>query len=196
MRADEAFKELTKRTGVLLRQHGFKGSGQNFKRDCGEQWQGIHFQKSQWRAGKSDPIEFYLNIHAYFPTVQYDRFKAAGSFDEYTFACHDMQLRAADLIANKDDTWLKVNGPLPRLENFCRRFSTLLTDTIIPAMDTMRTPEGLERTLRRVPWMCLWANRWLKQHGRGIHAWDPGEATQWTQDTDGLWWHKSEQPAQ
>ncbi len=195
MNADAAFKELTKRAGGLLREHGFKGSGQNFKRDCGDQWQGINFQKSSWRADKSQPIEFFLNIHVYFPTVQYDRFKAAASFDEYAYGSHDMQLRAADLVANGDDTWFKVNGPLPRLENFSRRFCTLLTETIIPAMDTMRTPDGLERTLRRVPWMCVWTNLWLRQHGRSIHTWNPNEEADWTQDGNGLWWHKSERRA-
>ncbi|HLP84442.1 MAG TPA: DUF4304 domain-containing protein [Phycisphaerales bacterium] len=195
MNADEAFKELTRRTGVLLRQHGFKGSGQNFKRDCGEQWQGINFQKSQWRENKSQPIEFYLNIHVYFPTVQRERLSTAASFDDYKFPNCDLQLRAGDLIADKDDSWLKVSGPLPRLDNFCQRFMSLLSDTILPAMDTMRTPEGLERTLRRVPWMCMSANRWLLQHGRSIHAWDAGESADWTQDAAGLWWHSSERAA-
>lgn len=195
MNADEAFKELTRRTGVLLRQHAFKGSGQNFKRDCGEQWQGINFQKSQWRVERSDPIDFYLNIHAYFPNVQCKRFKAADCFDDYSHARSDLQLRASDLIADQNDSWLTVSGPLPRLDNFCQRFMSLLTDTILPAMDTMRTPEGLERTLRRVPWMCMSANRWLLQHGRGIHPWDPGEAADWSQDADSLWWHSSERAA-
>lgn len=70
---DEAFKEFTKHAGRVFREFGFIGSGQNYRRARGDQWQAINFQKSQWRVNRSDPISFYINVGLAYPAVQVER---------------------------------------------------------------------------------------------------------------------------
>jgi hypothetical protein len=101
---DEAFREFTRRTGRTLRGLGFQGSGQNYRRELGAQWQAINVQKSQWRVGSDDPIRFYVNIGIDFPQAQFERFVQPAA-------------TIAKFISNKADLTLRIDGLFPQ-ENF------------------------------------------------------------------------------
>jgi hypothetical protein len=189
-----AFKEVTRRTGALLRNRNFKGSGQNFKRPIGEQWQGLNFQKSQWRGEAAEPVHFYINVCLHFPSVQGrpPGPPVPATFAEFSPMKADLRLRLGELLPDGDDEWLVVGGE--GLEEFWARLGPTLDEVVAPAMDRMATREGMEAIIRRVPWSaCPMTRAWLGP----AHApppWDPdaARAGQWIQDGDGLWWGPGE----
>ena len=191
MTPDEAFKELTRRSGPILREHGFKGSGQNFKRDLTDIWQGINFQKTQWRSDASHPVSFTLNLTLSFPRMPSPRpSAAAASFDKFSPMKADQTFRVGDFLP-EGDTWWDVDAA--DLENLWPRFAAVLTDTVIPAMNTMKTREGLADVCRTMPWNAFGPlHLWLAE--LAPPPWNPKDrdAGLWKQDDRGRWWGPGE----
>jgi hypothetical protein len=192
MDSDAAFKELMKRTGALLRTQGFKGSGQNFKRDCGEQWHGINVQKSQWRIDRDDPIAFYINVCIHFPRLRRKRYlRPPASFAKFTPMRADQQFRIEDLVPAARDGLLEVDG-----ETIDRRWKTMeryLRDGV-HVLDGISTRENLARWLRHHPWLVFQPTRWWLGKDFALPIWDPADcdAGRWRRDSDGLWWGPGE----
>jgi hypothetical protein len=97
---EETFKEFMSRTGRVLREHGFSGSGLNYRRERGEQWQAINIQKSQWRC-KGEPICFYVNIGFDFPRLRFKRWI-------------DLPATLSKFIALKADTNVRIDALFPQ----------------------------------------------------------------------------------
>jgi hypothetical protein len=190
---DEAFKEFTRRLGKVLRSHGFKGSGQNFRRESGAQWQAINIQKSQWRVDSDDPIVFYVNIGVQFPGIEFKRFAPPpAAIAKFTATKADLSLRIDELFPEERLTWFAVDGWT--LEKFWKRFSDLIVARLVPLLTAMNTPEGLARVLRTMPWMATPGARLFVGRKLAPPLWDPAErdAGLWKQDKKGLWWGPGE----
>jgi hypothetical protein len=178
----------------MLREHGFKGSGQNFKRDTGEQWQGINFQKSQWRLDKSEPLRFYLNLGVHFPLVECARnMTPPATFAKFTPGKADQRFRVHELLPDSKYPCFDIDGPT--LEPFWEEFARLVRRNVVPAMDRMATREGLAEVCRRAPWsICSLATHGWLGAAFDVPAWDPKdeEAGRWKRDERGLWWGPGE----
>ncbi len=193
---DEAFKLFIHRVGAALRERGFKGAGQNYRRDCGSQWQAINIQKSSWRVGRDDPIVFYVNIGLQFPDLEFERyFEPPATVSKFIATKADQDFRIDALFPDEQFDWFIVDGVGGRnFEKFCARFENLITARLVPLLDTMVTPEGLARVLRTMPWMTsLVAKKYL---GPDLAPpdWDPADndAGLWKQDDQGRWWGPGE----
>lgn len=193
---DEAFKELTRRTGLALRECGFQGSGQNFRRDREVQWQAINIQKSAWRTDRDDPIRFYVNIGLHFPKLTFKRYTPPpASFTKFIATKADQTFRIDELFPDHDFAGLALQGIDGwNLEAFCATFIDMLTSRLAPLLDTMVTPDGLARVLRTVPWLASTGACKFVGAGLAPPKWDPAEraAGLWKQDKDGLWWGPGE----
>ncbi len=187
MTHDEAFKLLTKRTGPILREHGFKGSGRNFKRDRGDVWQGINFQKAQWRLDASHPINFTLNLTLFFPNLQTQRhFEPRPGFDKFTPMAADQTFRVGDFLPNPADEWWDVDAAT--FEEFWPTFAGILRETVIPTMNAMTTREGIADACRTMPWMVFGPLRdYLGDLAPPDWAPGDGESGRWKQDARGRW---------
>jgi hypothetical protein len=193
---DKAFKEFTRHVGTTLRAHGFQGSGQNFRRAIGDQWQAINLQKTQWRV-KEDPVDFYVNIGFYFPELKYKRYlpgpKELKNFREIH---GDERLRVENLISDDNlKSFICVSSSRSAFEGFVRDFTALVNDRIVPALNEASTKEGLARLIRTCP-----AEFYMK--GGRLYVgpklapprWDHEDfqAGLWTKDREGLWWGPGE----
>lgn len=188
---DVAFKELTRRSGVLLRGRGFKGSGQNFRRDLGEVWQVVNFQKSQWR-DRSTPVSFTINVGTHFPRVRAERWRDVAEPGKLSVMHSDFGLRVGDLLPERRDAWWEVDGG--RFDEQWPEFERALTAAVLPGLDAIATREGLAEHCRHAPWDlgpagCA-ARLWL-----GTLApppWDPQDKEKWKQNGQGRWWGPGE----
>ncbi len=190
---DEAFKEFTRRVGEVLRGHGFRGSGQNFRRDMGEQWHALNLQKSQWRVSGDDPIVFYVNVGVHFPRIEVERFyPTPTTIAKFTAGKADQTLRIDDLFLDMSLDWFGVDGGT--LETFWPRFSDLLSARLVPQLETMATPQGLASVFRTMPWMMSLGTRVFVGPKLATPVWDPKDkdAGLWKQDSEGLWWGPGE----
>jgi hypothetical protein len=188
---DEAFKELTKRSGVLLRGREFKGSGQNFRRDLGEVWQVVNFQKSRWR-DRSTPVSFTINVGTHFPRVPAQRWKEVAELGKLPESLTDFRLRVGHLLPERRDTWWEVDGD--SFEVLWTRFEPVLTAAVLPGLDAIATREGLAEHCRLAPWDlgpagCA-ARLWLGP--LAPPPWDPQDKEKWKQDGQGRWWGPGE----
>jgi hypothetical protein len=193
---DESFKVLTKHTGRVLRACGFTGSGQNYRRERGDQWQAINIQKSQWRITSEEPIIFYVNIGIEFPTLQFERcLPLPDSLSKFSAAKAHTSFRIDELLPDARGDWFHVGGLEEwNEEEFCDRFGRLLADQLVPLLDEMSTPRGLARVLRMMPWrvqpgLCAFIGKELVPP-----VWDQADcdAGEWEQDKEGLWWKRGE----
>lgn len=193
---DEAFKEFTKHAGRVLRERGFTGSGQNYRRARGKQWQAINIQKSQWRVDRDDPICFYVNIGIDYPALRFKRWlPLPATLSKFTATKADSAFRIDELFPESRFNWFACGGvDGGNLEKFCARFERVLTDQLVPLLDTMTTPEGLARVLRTIPWMASPGSRSFVGKSLAPPNWDPAErdAGKWKQDKQGLWWGPGE----
>jgi hypothetical protein len=192
---DEAFKSLMLQTGKALRTCGFKGSGQNYRRDCGSQWQAINIQKCQWRT-RNDPISFYVNIGLYFPRVKYKRFRdPAVTAAKFIAIKADQDFRIEQLLPGEHVRWFGADGIDGwNLAEFSPQFETLLTARLVPLLDTMATPQGLADVLRRMPWMTMLGARLYLGPALASPDWDPADndAGKWKKDGEGRYWGPGE----
>lgn len=193
---ENAFRELAKRSGIVLRQRGFTGSGQNYRRERGEQWQAINIQKSQWRVTREDPICFYVNIGIDYPALRFKRWSPLpGTLSKFIATKADTTFRIDELFPDERFGWFAVQGIDGRNhEKFCNRFERLLADQLVPLLDEMATPQGLARVLRMMPWMVHAGSRAFVGRDLAPPDWDPGDrdAGKWKQDKQGLWWKRGE----
>lgn len=194
--SDSGFKELVKRSGIVLRQRGFTGSGQHYRRERGEQWQAIHIQKSQWRVTREDPICFYVNIGIDFPAIRFARWMPrAETLSKFIATKADTTFRIDELLPDERFDWFAVAGIDGwNQEKFCHRFERVLTDQLVPLLDRMATPQGLSRVLRMMPWMARPGSLAFVGKDLAPPDWDPADcdAGKWKQDKRGLWWKKGE----
>lgn len=192
----EAFKEFTKRTGRVLRERGFTGSGQNYRRACGKQWQAINIQKSQWRVDRDDPIRFYVNVGIEYPARRFKRWSPLpATLSKFSATRADSTFRIDELFPQSRFNWFACGGvDGGNLEKLCARFARVLTDRLVPLLDTMGTPEGLARTLRTMPWKVSAGARAFVGKSLAPPDWDPAEldAGKWRQDKQGWWWGPGE----
>jgi hypothetical protein len=193
---DDDFKEFTRRTGIVLRGLGFRGSGQNFRRECGTQWQAINIQKSQWRGDRDDPIHFYVNVGFEFPELEFKRFfERPATIAKFIAHKADLRLRVDDLLLEDTFDWFIVRGPKGwDLDTFCAKFEKLLTVKLVPLLDTMVTPEGLADVLRTIPWMMSHGAEVFIGKDLAPPGWDSREkdAGLWSKDSRGRWWRQGE----
>lgn len=192
----EAFKELTKRTGILLRAHGFTGSGQNYRRQLGKQWQAINIQKSQWVVSREDPICFYVNIGIDYPELPFERWlPLPASLSKFIATKADTTFRIDELFPKSQFSRFACEGVDGwNLEEFCTKFEDVLTNHLVPLLDSMSTPEGFARVLRMNPGSVSAGSRAFVGKSLAPPEWDPRErdAGKWKQDKDGLWWGPGE----
>ncbi len=192
---DEAFKSLMLQTGKALRTCGFKGSGQNYRRDCGSQWQAINIQKCQWRT-RNDPISFYVNIGLHFPGVSYNRsFDPPATIAKLNACLSDQCFRIENFFPGERFAWFGQDGIDGwNIEEFSSRFETLLTTRLVPVLDTMTTAQGLADVLRRMPWMTMLGARLYLGPALAPPNWDPADndAGKWKKDDQGRYWGPGE----
>lgn len=192
---DVAFKEFLKHTSGVLRGHGFMGSGQNFRREQGAQWQAINLQKSQWRC-KDDPIRFYINIGIDYPTLDFKRWvQLPETLSKFSAMKADTQFRIDELLPDERLDWFACEGVDGwNLEAFTARFEQFITKQLVPLLDAMATPAGLARVLRARPWMVAAGARAFIGKDLSPPTWDLADrdAGKWKQDEQGLWWRHDE----
>lgn len=178
-----------------MRGLGFQGSGQNYRRELGAQWQAINVQRSQWRVGSDDPIRFYVNVGVDFPQTQFERFvQPAATIAKFIATKADLTLRIDELFPQENFGWFVVEGiDEKKLEEFCAKFERLLIQ-LEPLLTTMATPEGLAEVLRSMPWQVTSGARAFMGKELAPPQWDPAErdAGLWTKDEKGRWWRQSE----
>ena len=193
---DEAFKMFTRRVGVALREHGFKGSGQNYRRDCGSQWQAINIQKSSWRVGRDDPVVFYVNIGLQFPNLTFERYaEPPATVSKFVATKADQDFRIDELFPNEQFDWFVVAGIGGQgFDRFCTRFESLIRDRLVSLLDTLVTPEGLARVIRTMPWVTTLCTREFLGPDLSPPNWDPvdNDAGRWKKDDHGRWWGPGE----
>ncbi|GMV24376.1 MAG: hypothetical protein AMXMBFR58_04070 [Phycisphaerae bacterium] len=187
-----AFKEFNLRNGGVLRTYAFRGSGQNYRRQVGDQWQAINLQKSQWRGG-DDPVAFYVNIGLHFPRVEMERLvPPPATHAKLTATNADQTLRVDELFPDDRFNWFEVDRW--NLENTWTRFEALLRGRLVPVLDSMATPDGLAAVMRTMPWMVSSVTRKFLGRKLASPVWDPKdeEAGRWKQDKLGRWWGPGE----
>jgi hypothetical protein len=193
---DDAFKQLMKSTGRVLRERGFKGSAQNYRRALGKQWQAINIQKSQWRSNRDDPICFYVNIGIDYPALLFKRWlPLPATISKFIATKAAQTFRINDFFPESWLGWFECEGVDGwNFEEFCPRFERVLTDQLVPLLNTIETPEGLARVLRTMPWMMSAGSRAFVGKSLAPPDWDPvdRDAGKWKQDTQGLWWGPGE----
>ncbi|MEK6700936.1 MAG: DUF4304 domain-containing protein [Planctomycetota bacterium] len=163
----DAFKELTRRSGLVLREHGFKGSGQNFYRDKGETWQALNFQRTQWRLSPDDPVNFTMNMGIYIPSLDRTNlpmpmFEKISDVRRFRATNGDEYWRVGQFLADGRDQWWDVCDDL--LETMWKDFDGLLRDTVIPAFDVLSTRAGASRVAHWCPYLVgLSFRKWLAE---------------------------------
>lgn len=194
--SDDAFKHFTKRLGHVVRAHGFRGTGANYRRERGEQWQAINIQKSQWRVERADPICFYVNIGIDYPRLSFKRWlPLAASLDKFIANKAETAFRIDDLLPQERFDWFScqgINGH--NVDGFCTRFEQVMTQHLLPLLDDMATPTGMARVLRMVPWHVSAGAREFLGRALTPPAWDPADERtgEWERDSRGLWWKQGE----
>jgi hypothetical protein len=172
--SQDAFKELSRRVGSLLREHDFRGSGQNFTRECGEIWQGVGLQRSRWVVSIEEPVRFYLNFGLYFADLsskEFDWRKSYKEFRAFRPAFMDLTLRSSELGARAGDSWEVGEETLERV---WKQVEGVLRGSVIPVLDWVSTREGAIEFCLLIPWHLDRAVRaWLGR--RAPDAWTPDE---------------------
>jgi hypothetical protein len=132
------FKRLLKALRPLLREFGFRASGQSFILESAECWVIINFQKSRW-AG-SDEVTFYVNVAACAKRWLGFEGKPADKAPRY-YAC-DWRWRVEEFGPDKNiQQWtLCDEGSLQRTVTYLR---ALLGEFVLPATRTMTTESEL-----------------------------------------------------
>jgi len=156
--------EVARRTGKVLRESGFKGSGRRFYRDCGEVWQAIDFQQMPWRPTPDTPVTFTCNLYLKFPRL--DR-RGLPEYPETTdirrlgsrFA--DQSLQVGDVSQANKGGWRDIEPN--SLESVWTEFEAELRRSVIPAFDQMRSQQGVSRILSGLPaaMQTVFTRRWL-----------------------------------
>ena len=193
---DEAFKLFTRHVGRVLREREFIGSGSNYRRARGSQWQAINIQKSQWRC-KGDPVCFYVNIGIDYPGMRFKRWtQLPTTLAKFSATKADTTFRIDDLFPRERFGWFACGQGVDghNLDRFSARFERVLTDQLVPLLDEMATPEGLARVLRMLPWMVSAGARAFVGKDLAPPEWDPADldAGKWKQDKQGRWWRQGE----
>lgn len=197
MTPDEAFKRFTQRTARVLRAHGFQGSGANYRRARGEQWQAFNIQKSQWRVNREDAISFYINIGLDYPELRFKRWlPIAPTLGKFIATKAETSLRIDELFpeCRLDRVDWFIAGGLDgwNTEEACARFERTLLEKLMPRLDEMATREGLARVLRIMPWWVSAGSRAFVGESLAPPAWDKADVGMWRQDEEGLWWKQGE----
>ncbi|QQS09569.1 MAG: DUF4304 domain-containing protein [Phycisphaerales bacterium] len=157
---DVAFKELLKRSAAILRAHGFKGSGQNYTRDCGEVWQVVNFQKSMWSVQRDHLLSFYINLSAYLP---FDPARPASEDDDGTKPWYHIP-KASKLRASYGDVRFRSGELHPddrdgfdlgddNFDAVWRALEHRWYKVFVPVLDAIRTRNDLVRLTHLQPWM-------------------------------------------
>lgn len=172
--SQRAFAELAKRVGGLLREHGFRGSGQNFTRDCGELWQGVALQRSQWVVSAHEPVRFYLNFGVYFATLRSEQFDWRKTFTEFRSfrpASMDLSLRPSELGQRAPSVWEVGEDTL---EQVWEQVQGVLRLSVLPVLDWVSTRDGATELCLLIPWhLDLAVRAWLGT--QAPKAWAPNE---------------------
>lgn len=192
---DAAFKVVLKRTGAILREQGFKGSGQNYRRACtgpdGEIWQAVNFQKTQWRSPGDESINFTINLLVHFPELVVESHsERPKELSKLRVEHADARWRAGEFI-DGGDAWWDVTAA--GVEVFWSEFEPVVRGTIVPVMNRVRTREGLIWAARKRPSMISRSfNLWLGDDAPPPWHGDERDAGKWRKDADGLWWGPGE----
>jgi hypothetical protein len=132
---------LRTRIAPGLRQRGFAGTGQDFHRRVGRNWQAVNIQRSRWNT--ADETTFTINLGTASAAIL-----AAAREDpnepQAEIVCH-WRARIGDLMPDRRDTWwtIRARASQDELDQTASEIENALLSRGLPELDRMVTDARL-----------------------------------------------------